>query len=90
MLSTKDMSAGSGSIKPVIGVGNHKVKINSISFDQTPYDSEAYNVTLHVESEPVTGEFNGFYIYIGIGNQCILTIINNHIHLGFGICKLFI
>tara|TARA_R100000231_G_C5326301_1_gene164960 strand:- start:328 stop:1002 length:675 start_codon:yes stop_codon:yes gene_type:complete len=60
MLSTKDMSAGSGSIKPVIGVGNHKVKINSISFDQTPYDSEAYNVTLHVESEPVTGEFNGF------------------------------
>ena len=60
MLSTKDMSAGSGSIKPVIGVGNHKIKINSISFDQTPYDSEAYNVTLHVESEPVTGEFNGF------------------------------
>ena len=60
MLSTKDMSAGSGSIKPVIGVGNHKIKISSISFDQTPYDSEAYNVTLHVESEPVTGEFNGF------------------------------
>jgi len=30
MLNTKDMSVGSGSIKPVIGVGNHKVKINSI------------------------------------------------------------
>ena len=60
MLSTKDMSAGSCGTKPVIGTGNHKVKINSITFDQTPYDSEAYNITLHVESEPVTGEFNGF------------------------------
>jgi len=60
MLSTKDMSAGSGSIKPVIGVGNHKIKINSISFDQTPYDMDAFNITLHVEGEPVTGEFNGF------------------------------
>ena len=54
------MSAGNGGTKPVIGTGNHKVKINSITFDQTPYDSEAYNITLHVESEPVTGEFNGF------------------------------
>ena len=54
------MSAGTGSTKPVIGVGNHKVKINSITFDQTPYDSDAYNVTLHIESEPVAGEFNGF------------------------------
>jgi hypothetical protein len=60
MLSTKDMSAGSGGTKPVIGTGNHKVKINSITFDQTPYDSEAYNITLHVESEPIVGEFNGF------------------------------
>tara|TARA_R110002012_G_scaffold77578_1_gene196804 strand:+ start:133 stop:807 length:675 start_codon:yes stop_codon:yes gene_type:complete len=60
MLSTKDMSAGSGGTKPVIGAGNHKIKINSITFDQTPYDSEAYNIMLHIESEPVTGEFNGF------------------------------
>ena len=60
MLNTKDMSAGSGSIKPVMGVGNQKVKINSITFDQTPYDSEAYNIVLHVETEPVTGEFQGF------------------------------
>ena len=60
MLSTKDMSAGSGGTKPVIGTGNHKVKINSITFDQTPYDADAYNITLHIESEPVTGEFNGF------------------------------
>ena len=60
MLSTKDMSAGSGGTKPVIGTGNQKVKINSVTFDQTPYDAEAYNITLHVEGEPVTGEFNGF------------------------------
>jgi hypothetical protein len=30
MLSTKDMSAGSGKIKPVVGPGNHTVKINEI------------------------------------------------------------
>ena len=60
MLSTKDMSAASGKEKPVIGTGNHKVKINSISFDKTPYDANAYNIMLHVESEPVTGDFQGF------------------------------
>lgn len=62
MLSTKDMSAGSGKARPVIGVGNQKVKINSITFDQTPYDRDAYNVVLHVESEPVGGEFEGFLV----------------------------
>ena len=62
MLSTKDMSTGSGGTKPVIGTGNQKVMINSITFDQTPYDANAYNITLHVESEPVTGEFQGFLV----------------------------
>ena len=37
------------------------VRINSITFDKTPYDSEAYNITLHVETEPVKGDFEGFY-----------------------------
>jgi hypothetical protein len=60
MLSTKDMSAGSGGTKPVIEPGNQVIKINSISFDQTPYDADAYNIVLHVESEPIVGEFNGF------------------------------
>ena len=54
------MSAGSGSIKPVIGPGNQVIKINSISFDVTPYDADAYNIVLHVETEPVKGEFQGF------------------------------
>ncbi len=60
MLSTKDMSAGAGKVKPVIGVGNQVIRINSITYDQTPYDSDAYNIVLHVESEPVGGEFQGF------------------------------
>jgi hypothetical protein len=62
MLSTKDMSAGSGKARPVIGVGNQKLKINSITFDQTPYDKDAYNVVLHIESEPVGGDFEGFLV----------------------------
>jgi hypothetical protein len=62
MLSTKDMSAGSGKARPVISPGNQVIKINKITFDQTPYDKEAYNIVLHVESEPVKGEFDGFLI----------------------------
>ena len=62
MLSTKDMSAGSGKARPVIGVGNQTFKINKITFDQTPYDKEAYNVILHVESKPVGGDFEGFLV----------------------------
>ena len=61
MFNTKDMSAGSGRPKPVLGPGNHTIKINSVTFDKTPYDSEAYNIMLHVESMPVEGEFEGFY-----------------------------
>jgi hypothetical protein len=60
MLSTKNMSAGSGRIKPVISVGNQVIKINGIKFDKTPYDSEAYNIILNVETEPVKGDFQGF------------------------------
>ena len=40
--------------------GNHVIKINDITFDQTPYDKEAFNIVLHVETEPVAGEFEGF------------------------------
>ena len=62
MLNTKDMSAGSGRTKPVLDPGNHKVKINSITLDQTPYDADSYNIHLHVETEPVGGDFEGFFI----------------------------
>ena len=61
MLNTKDMSAGSGRIKPVLEPGNHVVKINSITLDQTPYDADSYNIHLHVETAPVGGDFEGFF-----------------------------
>jgi hypothetical protein len=62
MLSTKDMNAGSGKARPVISPGNQVIKINKITYDQTPYDKEAYNIVLHVESEPLKGEFEGFLV----------------------------
>ena len=61
MLNTKDMSAGSGRTKPVLDPGNHVVMINSITLDQTPYDADSYNIHLHVETEPVGGDFEGFF-----------------------------
>lgn len=60
MLNTSGMSTGSNKEKPVMGPGNQVVKINSISFDKTPYDQDAYNIILHIESEPITGDFEGF------------------------------
>ena len=61
MLNTKDMTVGSGKARPLMGPGNTEVRINSITLDQTPYDSEAWNVNLHVETQPVEGEFEGFF-----------------------------
>ena len=61
MLNTKDMSAGSGRTKPVLDPGNHVVKINSITLDQTPYDADSYNINLHVETAPIGGDFEGFF-----------------------------
>ena len=68
MLNTKDMSVGSGKTKPVISAGNHVVRINSVSFDQTPYDAEAYNILLNVETKPVGGEFEGFLLNVNEPN----------------------
>ena len=60
MLNTKGLQAGSGKARPVLGPGNHEIKINTITYDLTPYDSEAHNIMLHIESRPLTGEFEGF------------------------------
>ena len=54
------MSAGSGRVKPVMGSGNNVIRINSVTFDVTPYDADAYNIVLHVEGKPEEGEFQGF------------------------------
>tara|TARA_B110000858_G_scaffold187009_1_gene230809 strand:+ start:314 stop:1033 length:720 start_codon:yes stop_codon:yes gene_type:complete len=61
MLNTKDMSVGSGKARPLMSPGNTTVRINSISLDVTPYDKDAYNINLHMETEAMGGEFEGFY-----------------------------
>ena len=60
MLSTKDMTTGGGKLRPLMGPGNNVVRINSISMDKTPWDADAYQIHLHVESEPIKGDFEGF------------------------------
>lgn len=60
MLSTKDMATGGGKLRPLMGPGNAVVRINSISMDKTPWDADAYQIHLHVESEPIKGDFEGF------------------------------
>ena len=37
MLNTKDMSAGSGRIKPVMGAGNNVIKITYLSDSKSHY-----------------------------------------------------
>jgi len=61
MLNTKNMTVGSGKVRPLMGPGNRQVRINQISFDKTPYDSDAYNVNLHMETKPIGGDFEGFF-----------------------------
>ena len=62
MLNTKNMKSGGGKTSPIIKSGNQVFKINDVTFDQTPYDKDAYDIKLHVESEPVGGEFKGFLL----------------------------
>lgn len=60
MLSTKNVS--SNRVSPVLSPGNCKIKINSLSFEATPYDKNSFNIILNVESEPINGDFQGFLI----------------------------
>lgn len=68
MLSTENMSAGSGKIKPVIDAGNQELKINSIALHTPPYDNKAYDLQLNVESQPVGGDFEGFLVDVNNPN----------------------
>lgn len=68
MLSTENMSAGSGKIKPVIDAGNQELKINSIVLNTPPYDQKAYDLQLNVESKPVGGDFEGFLVDVNNPN----------------------
>jgi hypothetical protein len=62
MLSTKNMSADSGKVKPVINAGNQKLKITSLSLNKPPYDQAAYELILNLETEPIEGDFEGFLV----------------------------
>jgi hypothetical protein len=62
MLNTKNMKSGGGKVGPVISLGNQVFRINDLTFDVTPYDSNAYDIKLHVETEPIGGDFKGFLV----------------------------
>tara|TARA_R100000544_G_scaffold30635_1_gene16895 strand:- start:22349 stop:23026 length:678 start_codon:yes stop_codon:yes gene_type:complete len=62
MFNTKDMQVGSGKVRPLMGPGNEVVRVNSITFDKTPYDAEAFNINLHMETKPIGGDFEGFFM----------------------------
>jgi hypothetical protein len=60
MLSTKNIPSGSGMSKSILP-GSKTVKINSITLDTVPYDQQAYHLTMHCETEPISG-LDGFFI----------------------------
>lgn len=62
MFNTKNVNVGSGKIKPIMDAGNQTVKINSITFDAPPYDANAVNIYLNLETPAVEGEFEGFLV----------------------------
>ena len=68
MLSTVDMSAGSGKVKPVIDAGNQELKINSITLNAPAYDQSAYDLILNVESKPMGNDFEGFLLDVNNPN----------------------
>lgn len=61
MISTKNIPSSSSTPK-VIQPGNVTCKINSITLDRVPYKEGAYNLCLHVETEPIGDGFEGFLI----------------------------
>lgn len=60
MLSTKNIPSASGMSKSILP-GEKVIKINFITLDTVPYNTEAYHVTLHCETEPIDG-LDGFFI----------------------------
>lgn len=60
-IKTTEITVGSGKIRKELGPGNHTVRINSITFDKTPFNDESWNINLHVEGEPLGDDFEGFF-----------------------------
>lgn len=60
MISTKNIPQEENRISPILGMGNHIVRLNDLTIEPTPYDPESYNIYLHVETRPLGGGFQGF------------------------------
>lgn len=63
MISSKDLGSSEGpSVSKTISPGQHVCKINKITLERPPFNAEAMNVVLHLETEPMGDDFEGFYI----------------------------
>jgi hypothetical protein len=62
MISTTSIPTSGSSISKVIEPGNVTCKITKVTLDPVPYKAGALNINLHVETEPIGGDFEGFLI----------------------------
>lgn len=63
MISSKDLGSSEGpSVSKTISPGEHVCKINKITLETPPFNSEALNLVLHIETEPMGDDFEGFFI----------------------------
>lgn len=63
MISSKDLGSSEGpSVSKTISPGTHVCKINKITLETPPFNKEALNLLLHIETEPMGDDFEGFYI----------------------------
>jgi hypothetical protein len=63
MLSTKEITVNpGGSISKTIEPGEKVCKILSVELEVPAFDKRAYNLKLQIETEPLGGAFEGFFI----------------------------
>jgi len=63
MISSKDLGSNDGpSVSKTLSPGQHVCKINKITLDVPTFNKDALNLVLHVESEPIGDDFEGFFI----------------------------
>ncbi len=61
-LSTKSLPAGSNNPSKTLLPGNKMCKINSINLEKFTFKEGAYNLMLHLESEDMGEDFDGFFV----------------------------
>ena len=63
MFNVKNSNAGAGSsMSKVIAPGEHVCKINKVTLESPPYNKDAVSLVMHVETEPLGENFEGFFI----------------------------